>query len=128
MINIEIREYARKMQTNNKQEQYLLDLDKFAGVKDQIMICVAWQLLSHQSYSFIVLITSFSMIKENRLSRKKFIDERKEREREREKEKQNDDERTLENDTKTKPRDQARGPSPTPTLSQKHFVLHEENI
>ena len=41
------------------------------------MICVAWQLLSHQSHSFIVLITSFSMIKENRLSRKKFIDERK---------------------------------------------------
>ena len=34
MINIEIREYARKMQTINKQEQYLLDLDKFAGVED----------------------------------------------------------------------------------------------
>ena len=47
------------------------------------MICVAWQLLSHQSYSFIVLITSFSMIKENRHSRKKFIDERKCREKER---------------------------------------------
>ena len=94
------------------------------------MICVAWQLLSHQSYSFIVLITSFSMIKENRLSRKKFVDERKERERERETDRQGEraNERTLENDTKTKPRDQARGPSPTPTSSQIHFVLHEENI
>ena len=90
------------------------------------MTCVAWQLLSHQSHSFIVLITSFSMIKENRLSRKKFIDERKERETYREGERAN--ERTLENDTKTKPRDQARGPSPTPTSSQIHFVLHEENI
>ena len=88
------------------------------------MICVAWQLLSHQSYSFIVLITSFSMIKENRLSRKKFVDERRETDREGERA----NERTLENDTKTKPRDQASGPSPTPTLSQIHFVLHEENI
>ena len=89
------------------------------------MICVAWQLLSHQSYSFIVLITSFSMIKENRLSRKKFVDERK---RETDREGERAVERTLENDTKTKPRDQARGPSPTPTLSQIHFVLHEGNI
>ena len=61
------------------------------------------------------------MIKENRLSRKKFVDERN-----REGERAN--ERTLENDTKTKPRDQAKGPSPTPTLSQIHFVLHEGNI
>ena len=88
------------------------------------MIFVAWQLLSHQSHSFIVLITSFSMIKENRLSRKKFVDERRETDREGERAV----ERTLENDTKTKPRDQARGPSPTPTLSQIHFVLHEGNI
>ena len=88
------------------------------------MICVAWQLLSHQSHSFIVLITSFSMIKENRLSRKKFVDERRETDREGERA----NERTLENDSKTKPRDQAGGPSPTPTLSQIHFVLHEGNI
>ena len=47
------------------------------------MICVAWQLLSHQSYSFIVFITSFSMIKEYSLSRKEVVDERTERERER---------------------------------------------
>ena len=50
------------------------------------MICVAWQLLSHQSYSFIVFITSFSMIKEYRPSRKEVVDERTERERERERE------------------------------------------
>ena len=66
------------------------------------MIRVAWQLLYHQSYSFIVFITSFSMIKEYGLSRKKFVDERKERERER------PSEGTLENDTKTKPRDDER--------------------
>ena len=73
------------------------------------MICVAWQLLSHQSYSFIVLITSFSMIKENRLSRKKFVDEReREREREINREGERANERTLENDTKTKPRDDER--------------------
>ena len=52
------------------------------------MICVAWQLLSHQSYSFIVLITSFSMIKENRLSRKKFVDDRKCKERQIERERE----------------------------------------
>ena len=68
------------------------------------MICVAWQLLSHQSYSFIVFITSFSMIKEYRLSCKEVVDERRERERERE----NDDERAFENYTKTKPRDDER--------------------
>ena len=51
---------------------------------------------------------------------------REKRETDREGERAN--ERTLENDTKTKPRDKAGGPSPTPTLSQKHFVLHEENI
>ena len=76
--------YAReKCRKNNKQGLYLLDLDKWMGVEDEIMICVASQLLSHQSYSFIVLITSFSMIKENRPSRKKFVDERRERERKR---------------------------------------------